>query len=175
MAELTGYGAGFKGFGWSLQSAQNEGKKACFLAVERFYGDHMTSGLALADSITLGGRNRTGPELILATKPYAVDSTAKSWWCILSTTFLSLAVIAGTLLVPFFWVKLALSILSGLLLLRLFVIYHDQQHNAILPTSKTAEWFMRIFGIIALSPSSIWRSSPPSAPSTGWKFPPRSP
>ena len=119
----------------------------------------MTSGLALADSITLGGRNRTGTELILATKPFAVDSTFRSWWCILSTTALWLAVIAGTLWIPILPVKLALSVLSGLLLLRLFVIYHDQQHNAILPTSKVAEWLMRGFGILALSPSSIWRSS----------------
>src|SRR5476649_1693139 len=52
-----------------------------------------------------------------------------------------------------------LSLLSGLLSLRLFVIYHDQQHHAILPKSRLAEFFMRIFGIWALSPSSIWRSS----------------
>ena len=31
---------------------------------------------------------RTGKELIWATKPYAVDSRARSWWCILSTAFL---------------------------------------------------------------------------------------
>ena len=91
----------------------------------------MTSGLALADSITLGGRNRTGTELILATKPFTVDDPVKSWWCILSTTALWLAVIAGTLWIPYLAAKIALSVLSGLLLLRLFVIYHDQQHNAI--------------------------------------------
>ncbi len=119
----------------------------------------MTSGLAIADTITLGGRNRTGTELILATKPYAVDNTVKSWWCILSTASLWLAVIAATLWIPYLLVKVGLSVLSGLLLLRLFVIYHDQQHNAILPTSKVAEWLMRGFGILALSPSSIWRSS----------------
>src|SRR6185503_5861708 len=51
------------------------------------------------------------------------------------------------------------SVFAGLLFLRLFVIYHDQQHHAILPHSRLAEYFMRIFGILALSPSSIWRSS----------------
>ena len=29
-------------------------------------------------------------------------------------------------------------VLSGLLMVRLFVIYHDQQHRAILPKSRTA-------------------------------------
>jgi omega-6 fatty acid desaturase (delta-12 desaturase) len=119
----------------------------------------MTSGLAIADSITLGGKDRTGPELILATKHYAVDDTVKSWWCILSTSALLLGALSGTLFLPFLALKLGCSVLLGLLLLRLFVIYHDQQHNAILPTSRLAEWYMRVFGIFALSPSSIWRSS----------------
>lgn len=120
----------------------------------------MTSGLASADSINLGGSGtRTGTELILATKPYTVDSSVKSWWCILSTAALLLAAVTGTLYAPYLAVKIACSILSGLLLLRLFVIYHDQQHHAILPKSKLAEWLMRGFGLFALSPSSIWRSS----------------
>lgn len=44
-------------------------------------------------------------------------------------------------------------------MLRLFVIYHDQQHHAILPNSQLAETFMKLFGIFTMSPSSIWRSS----------------
>ncbi len=44
-------------------------------------------------------------------------------------------------------------------MVRLFVIYHDQQHRAILPKSQVAEFFMRLFGIWVLPPSSIWRSS----------------
>ena len=104
-------------------------------------------------------RARTGPELILATKPFTTDSTAKSWWCFLSTTFLLLAAVAGTIWNFHLIGRIACSILSGLLALRLFVIYHDQQHHAILPRSKLAEYMMRVFGIYALSPSSVWRSS----------------
>ncbi|MCI0746797.1 MAG: fatty acid desaturase [Verrucomicrobia subdivision 3 bacterium] len=102
---------------------------------------------------------RTGSELILATKVYARDSTARSWWFILSTTFLLLAAIAGTLPKVPLPVNILCSVLAGLLILRLFVIYHDQQHHAILPKSRLAEIFMRLFGIYALSASSIWRSS----------------
>ena len=95
------------------------------------------------------------------TKPYAKDHTLKSWWCVLSTTFFLVLASVGTL--PGIGESLPLrvfcSVLTGLLILRLFVIYHDQQHHAILPKSKVAELFMRIFGIWALSPSSIWRSS----------------
>jgi omega-6 fatty acid desaturase (delta-12 desaturase) len=95
----------------------------------------------------------------LATKPYAADSTARSWWCILSTAFLLAASFAGSLLNFPLAVRIACSFFTGLLMLRFFVIYHDQQHHAILPGSRLAEGLMRIFGILTLSPSSIWRSS----------------
>ena len=55
--------------------------------------------------------------------------------------------------------KIMCSLLAGLLYLRFFVIYHDQQHEAILPHSRLAEGLMRVFGILILSPSSVWRSS----------------
>lgn len=119
----------------------------------------MTNGPAQADSIILDEVSRTGPELILATKPYAMDNTLRSWWVILSTTALLAAAVVGTLQAPHLLLRLGCSVLTGLLLLRLFVIYHDQQHHAILPKSKAAEGFMRVFGILSLSPSSIWRSS----------------
>jgi omega-6 fatty acid desaturase (delta-12 desaturase) len=109
------------------------------------------------ESSDAGGK--AGKELILATRPYAEDNTATSWWCVLSTTTLWLLAIAGTIWNFNLAVKMICSIFSGLLLLRLFVIYHDQQHHAILPKSRLAEFFMRVFGILALSPSSIWRSS----------------
>ena len=102
---------------------------------------------------------RTGKELILATKQFAVDSTAKSWWSILSTGVLLAGAVVGTLWGFHLLGKIVCSVLAGLLILRFFVIYHDQQHHAILPKSRLAEWMMRVFGIIALSPSSIWRSS----------------
>ncbi len=110
---------------------------------------------------TIGSRSRqsTGKDLILATRPYAVDHAMTSWWHILSTVTLLILALAATFLSFYFAAKIAFSILAGLLLLRLFVIYHDQQHHAILPKSRIVEIFMRGFGIFALSPSSIWRSS----------------
>ena len=102
---------------------------------------------------------RGGKELILATKSYAVDYAIRSWWCIVSTAFLLVVALVGTLWHFPFPGKIVCSILAGLLLLRMFVIYHDQQHQAILPKSRLAEALMGIFGILALSPTSIWKSS----------------
>jgi len=102
---------------------------------------------------------RTGVELILATKRFAEDSPARSWWCIISTLILLVASWMGTLADVHPAVKFGCSIGCGLLILRLFVIFHDQQHHAILPRSRAAEMLMRFVGILILSPSSIWRSS----------------
>jgi acyl-lipid omega-6 desaturase (Delta-12 desaturase) len=112
-----------------------------------------------ADASPRKHSGRSGPELILATKPYAIDSTAKSWWYILSTGFLLVAALVGTLWNFHPAARVLSSIFAGLLILRFFVIYHDQQHHAILPKSRAAELLMRAFGIYALSASSIWRSS----------------
>ena len=102
---------------------------------------------------------RTGHELILATKPFAKDNSLRSWWCILSTSFLLLAALGGTLWNFHPVVRAACSVLAGLLVLRMFVIYHDHQHHAILPGSRLAGALMRVFGILALAPGTIWRSS----------------
>lgn len=117
------------------------------------------------DSAMLSGqrpiyRMRSRKDLLLATKAYAVDRPLKSWWVIISTTaLLALAVTVSALSVFPVVVRLLGSVAAGLLTLRLFVIYHDHQHHAILPRSRVARWFMTVFGIIALSPSSIWQSS----------------
>ncbi len=77
----------------------------------------------------------------------------------LSTAFLLAAALAGTLSNFHLAAKIVCSLFTGLLILRFFVIYHDQQHLAILAHSRVAEGLMRAFGIFALSPSSVWRSS----------------
>ncbi|MFP4068909.1 MAG: fatty acid desaturase family protein [Verrucomicrobiota bacterium] len=102
---------------------------------------------------------RTGKELILATREFAKDDTALSWWVICSTLVLFLAALAGAGLFPHWTLRLGASILAGLLFIRMFVIYHDHQHHAILPKSKLADALMRVWGIIALTPSSIWKHS----------------
>lgn len=102
---------------------------------------------------------KSGVELIRATKQYAKDDPIRSWWCILSTGFLLIAAVALTLAPVPLASRLFGSVLAGLLILRFFVIYHDQQHHAILPRSHLAEVIMGVFGILSLSPSSIWRSS----------------
>lgn len=102
---------------------------------------------------------RTGKELILATKEFTQDHTAQSWWAILSTTALMIAALVGTIFNLHWAGQLICSVLSGLLIVRLFVIYHDHQHNAILQKSKAAKIFMQIWGVLVITPTSIWTHS----------------
>jgi acyl-lipid omega-6 desaturase (Delta-12 desaturase) len=83
----------------------------------------------------------------------------KSWWYVVSTSLLLVTAVAGSLWNFHPAARVASSVLAGLLILRLFVIYHDQQHHAILANSRLAEGLMRFFGMYALSASSIWRAS----------------
>lgn len=93
------------------------------------------------------------------TKAFAKDNPILSWWHILSTTILLALAVAGTLPFASLWVRIPCSLLAAFLLVRLFVIFHDQQHRAILPKSRLAEVFMRGFGMCSLCPSTVWRST----------------
>jgi omega-6 fatty acid desaturase (delta-12 desaturase) len=103
--------------------------------------------------------DRPGKDLILATKPYAREIRWRSWFAVFSTLFFML----GTLTVaawPLHWgIRLAAGLLSGLVLIRMFIIYHDHQHNTILQDSAFGEWLMKAFGVFILAPSSIWKRS----------------
>lgn len=102
---------------------------------------------------------RTGRDLILATRPFAKDIPSKSWFYTLST----LLILAGANVVTFLPVhlgfRIAASIFSGLVVVRMFVIYHDYEHHTILHKSKPAAFIFGLFGIYVLAPPSIWKRS----------------
>ena len=100
-----------------------------------------------------------GKKLILATRPYAREERAKSWLFTLSTLLLLVLSLTCTLVLPYLAERIVASILSGLLIVRMFVIYHDHQHHAILHKSWIADVIMVTFGIYVLAPSSIWKRS----------------
>ncbi len=102
---------------------------------------------------------RSERELILASKEFAVESPVRSWLELLIT----LAALAGTLslifLIDSILVRIPLSVLCGLLYVRLFVIYHDYRHRAILKNSGLATILMKFIGLWVLAPEQIWNRS----------------
>lgn len=100
-----------------------------------------------------------GRELILATNKYTKEDRGKSWMYMLSTYLLMLGAIAGTYW-NFHWAgKVACSILAGLLIVRMFVIYHDYLHGSILQNSTLAKILFTIYGYYILASPSIWQRS----------------
>jgi omega-6 fatty acid desaturase (delta-12 desaturase) len=100
---------------------------------------------------------RTASELIRATRPYAHEVRWRSWWHFWST----LATLVGflgltSLEVPWWW-RLLGSVLAGLTMVRMFIIYHDHQHGTILRNSVLADVLLKAYGVLLLTPPSIWR------------------
>jgi omega-6 fatty acid desaturase (delta-12 desaturase) len=100
-----------------------------------------------------------GKDLILATKPFAKEIRSISWFHALSTLTLLITALSGTIYFHPVLLKLTCSIFAGLLLIRMFIIYHDHQHHTILTKSPVANAIMTVFGMYMLSPTSIWKRS----------------
>jgi len=99
---------------------------------------------------------RSPKELLIASKLFASENRLISWWHLLSSLavyFASLAVASSSapLLVRIFG-----STICGLVIVRLFIIYHDFQHGAILRKSPIAGGILGLFGMLVLSPPSVW-------------------
>ena len=102
---------------------------------------------------------RVGRELLLATRPFARESRAKSWWLVLSTFGLLIAALTGAGLAPWWPLRLILSLLGALLMVRTFITYHDYMHGAILHDSVAASILFHIYAAFTLVPASSWKKS----------------
>jgi omega-6 fatty acid desaturase (delta-12 desaturase) len=102
---------------------------------------------------------RMGHELLQATEPFASESSLKSWWYVISTFSLMLVSLAGAGLAPNWPLRLALSLLGSLLMVRAFITYHDYLHGAILRHSTAARWLFQLFGALMLAPARSWKKS----------------
>lgn len=100
-----------------------------------------------------------GKDLILATKPFARERRAESWFHTLTAYALLVGSLWGSVCAPYLILRIASSIMAGLFVCRMFVIYHDHQHHAILHGSVAGNILMTIFGIYVLAPTSIWKRS----------------
>ncbi len=103
---------------------------------------------------------RSEKEIIAASKQFIGDNTARSWYEFLIT----LVLIGGMQFTCFQteWplaARAAASVVCGLLYVRLFVIYHDYRHRAILTTSPVAAALMQVVGWYVLAPEKIWTRS----------------
>ena len=100
-----------------------------------------------------------GKELILATRPYAKEDRAKSWIYTFTTLVLLVGAFLGALY-PFHWaIRTFFCVLEALLMVRMFIIYHDYLHLAILRKSFLADLIFTFYGYYVLTPRTIWKRS----------------
>ena len=98
-------------------------------------------------------------DIFKASQAFAVESRPQSWWYVGSTfTFLGVTLVgAGT--VPWLLLRVVLSVLGALLMVRAFITYHDYLHGAILRKSRVAWILFCLYGAFSLTPARSWRNS----------------
>ncbi len=98
-------------------------------------------------------------DLFKATLPFGVESVKTSWWLVGSTFAMLTASLIGAALAPIWSLCLLFSLLSALLMLRAFIMYHDYLHKAILSRSRPAKWLFGLYAIFSLTPPRSWKNS----------------
>ncbi len=102
---------------------------------------------------------RSGRELIAASKEFQPESRARSWFHFVETFAVSFGLAAALALSPWWWLRLPLALLQGLVIVRIFILYHDFMHNSLLRGSKVAKWIMYVYGVLVLTPPKTWRQT----------------
>lgn len=101
---------------------------------------------------------RTGAALVRATKPFAIENRFRSWAELLwaGSLYAVCLYIAAT---AAWYVRVPAVLVAGLIHIRLFIIYHDAMHGAVLKGSKLGNVVMWVIGLYTLSPPPVWRET----------------
>ena len=103
--------------------------------------------------------NQQDKDLLIATKEFATENRLLSWWHLAASIASLITSISVAMFHPYLWVAIASSLISGLTLIRMFVMYHDYLHGAILKDSKFAKWIFQTYGMFVLSPANVWKET----------------
>lgn len=102
---------------------------------------------------------RSGKELLIASKQYAHENRWLSWWHLWSTLAVAVTLLTIACLPLPWYVCIPSSLLASLVLIRVFILYHDYMHGAILSGSIVAGGILKLYGTLVLSPPHIWKHS----------------
>lgn len=102
---------------------------------------------------------RTGPELVRATNPFAKEDRATTWRLLLITLATYGLSAGAAAFLPWWPLRLLASVLTGLIVVRIFIFYHDYLHGAIFTDSKLGGLIMKVFGWWVLAGPSVWRQT----------------
>lgn len=100
-----------------------------------------------------------GNELVAVTRPFAQEDRARTIFHVVSTFALIAAATAIAAAAPWLSLRIAGSVVEGLLIVRAFILAHDFQHGAILRKSKVGSIIFGIYGALVLTPPKVWRQT----------------
>ncbi len=92
------------------------------------------------------------------TRPFTVEDRQKSWSYLLSTFAVLTLTLVGTLQGPL-WLRAVFSAIMGLVIVRVFIFYHDYLHGALFRGSQPAKWILWVYGVLILNPPNVWKRS----------------
>lgn len=111
------------------------------------------------ETTTTPSSSRTEKELIQASRSYAVESKAKSWALLLGTLLVLGFFWSGAVLAPHWALRLVSGIFAGLTIVRMFIVYHDFMHGAILRNSLAARAILYVYGVVVMTPPRVWKET----------------
>jgi len=103
--------------------------------------------------------HRSGKALFDATAPFAEEFRTRSWWHVGSTFVVLIALLSSAAMAPWWPLRLAISFVGGLVLVRAFILYHDVMHGSLLSGSRLAQVVFYPLGLLMLAPPRHWRYS----------------
>lgn len=104
-------------------------------------------------------RRAQDKELLVSSRKYATEIRWLSWWHLLSTVAVHLGLVAVACSSLPMAVRVLASVVSGLVLVRIFIMYHDLEHSAIFRGSFVPKWVLYFYGLMTLNPPSAWKRS----------------
>ncbi len=113
----------------------------------------------LATESQLATEKAQDRQLLIDSREFATEQRLKSWFhlgsTLLALTFFGSVAGFGEAV----WLRLFGSLLTGLTIVRMFILYHDYQHGAIFKGSKSGGLILSTYGMLLLTPPSVWRRS----------------
>ncbi|HHO51497.1 MAG TPA: fatty acid desaturase [Deltaproteobacteria bacterium] len=102
---------------------------------------------------------RAGAALVRATKPFSVEDPATTRRLFTTTMLAYAGCEAVALFAPWWPLQIVGALTAGLVLVRIFIFFHDHLHGAIFRTSRLGHAAMVGVGWFMMSPHPVWRET----------------
>jgi len=97
--------------------------------------------------------------LVEATRAFSAESSWQSWRHLIVAIAALAAGTAVAALAPLWPIRLLAAIVDGLIIVRLFIVYHDFMHGALLRGSRAAKAILSVYGMLVMAPPRVWKET----------------